>query len=102
MYNITVVGTGYVGLVTGACLADFGQNVTCIDSDPSKIERLKANQLPFYEPGLPEMVEGRTVYRTTPEEFAGHLAALREAGAAFIGGCCGTSPDFIRALVKQR
>ena len=56
MYNITVVGTGYVGLVTGACLADFGNNVTCVDSDAGKIERLKALELPFFEPGLPEMV----------------------------------------------
>jgi len=56
LYNLTVVGTGYVGLVTGACLADFGHNVTCVDSDSGKIERLKALELPFFEPGLPEMV----------------------------------------------
>jgi UDPglucose 6-dehydrogenase len=54
--NITVVGTGYVGLVTGACLADFGNRVTCVDSDASKIEKLKNGELPFFEPGLPEMV----------------------------------------------
>lgn len=47
--------------------------------------------------GLPEMVEGRVVYRTTPEEFAGYVPALVNAGATYIGGCCGTSPEFIRA-----
>lgn len=56
MYSITVVGTGYVGLVTGACLADFGNRVVCVDADASKIELLNRNQLPFYEPGLPELV----------------------------------------------
>lgn len=48
--------------------------------------------------GLPEMVEGKAVYRTEPDAFAGHLAALRQAGAAFVGGCCGTTPEFIAAL----
>ena len=57
MHSITVVGTGYVGLVTGACLADFGNNVTCVDTDAGKIERLRALELPFFEPGLPEIVQ---------------------------------------------
>jgi UDPglucose 6-dehydrogenase len=60
LYSITVVGTGYVGLVTGACLADFGNTVTCVDSDDAKIERMKALDLPFFEPGLPDLV-GRNV-----------------------------------------
>ena len=51
--------------------------------------------------GLPEIVDGRTVYRTTPEEFAAHIPALLEAGASFIGGCCGTTPDFIRVIVGK-
>ena len=51
--------------------------------------------------GLPEMVDGQVVYRTSPEEFASHARELREAGADFIGGCCGTNPDFIRALAKE-
>jgi len=61
----------------------------------------KATGLPLWikaNAGLPEMVEGQAVYRTTPEEFAGYAEALRNAGAQFLGGCCGTSPDFIRAL----
>jgi UDPglucose 6-dehydrogenase len=56
LYNITVVGTGYVGLVTGACLADFGNRVTCVDNDAAKVGRLRALELPFFEPGLPEIV----------------------------------------------
>lgn len=51
--------------------------------------------------GLPEMVQGRTVYRTSPEAFAAHGPALVAAGADFIGGCCGSSPDFIRALAES-
>lgn len=50
--------------------------------------------------GLPELVEGRAVYRTGPEEFASYLPALLEAGANFIGGCCGTTPEFIAALSR--
>jgi len=69
LYTLTVVGTGYVGLVSGACLADFGNKVICVDSDAVKIEKLKAGELPFFEPGLPEMVarnvnEGRLTFTT--------------------------------------
>jgi methionine synthase I (cobalamin-dependent) len=51
--------------------------------------------------GLPELVDGRTVYRTSPDEFAGHVPALIEAGATFVGGCCGTTPEFIRAISSK-
>jgi UDPglucose 6-dehydrogenase len=54
--NICVVGTGYVGLVTGACLADFGMNVVCVDKDEAKIGALQAGRIPIYEPGLEEIV----------------------------------------------
>jgi UDPglucose 6-dehydrogenase len=56
MRRICVVGTGYVGLVTGACMADIGHKVICVDSDPSKISMLKKNQMPIYEPGLEKLV----------------------------------------------
>lgn len=51
--------------------------------------------------GLPEMVDGKTVYKQTPQGFADYIPELVEAGAAFVGGCCGTSPDFIAAVVKK-
>ncbi|OUW01518.1 MAG: UDP-glucose 6-dehydrogenase [Betaproteobacteria bacterium TMED156] len=55
--NITIVGTGYVGLVTGACLADVGNNILCLDLDISKIQKLKKGKIPIYEPGLSALVE---------------------------------------------
>src|SRR5688572_9316761 len=73
MHRISVIGTGYVGLVTGACLADFGNEVICVDNDAEKIERLKHHDIPFYEPGLADVVERnvaekRLVFTT---DFAG-------------------------------
>jgi UDPglucose 6-dehydrogenase len=56
--KIAMVGSGYVGLVSGACFADFGHEVVCIDKDPTKIERLNAGIMPIYEPGLAELVAG--------------------------------------------
>jgi UDPglucose 6-dehydrogenase len=55
--KIAMVGSGYVGLVSGACFADFGHDVVCIDKDPTKIERLQAGEMPIYEPGLEDLVK---------------------------------------------
>lgn len=67
--KLAVIGTGYVGLVTGACLADVGNEVWCVDKDTSKVEALKTDQIPIYEPGLEEVVgrnikEGRIFFTT--------------------------------------
>jgi len=55
--NITIIGTGYVGLVTGTCLADVGNDVVCLDLDPGKIASLNGGEVPIYEPGLKEIID---------------------------------------------
>ena len=81
--HVVMIGTGYVGLVSGVCFADFGHTVTCLDKDAGKIERLRAGIMPIYEPGLEALVarnvsEGRLAFATE----AG--AAISEADAVFI------------------
>ncbi len=61
--KITLIGTGYVGLVTGVCLADFGNNIICVDNDKEKIDLLNKGQLPIYEPGLKEIMERNRHYK---------------------------------------
>lgn len=75
--KITIFGTGYVGLVTGACLADVGHDVLCMDVDESKIEKLNSGQIPIYEPGLDSVVKhnveaGRLIFTTDAEQAVGH------------------------------
>ena len=63
MPKIAVVGSGYVGLVAGTCLADFGLNVVCVDNDSKKIEGLRNGKIPIYEPGLEPLVERNVYYK---------------------------------------
>jgi len=81
--RVAMIGTGYVGLVSGACFADFGHVVTCIDKDASKIERLEQGIMPIYEPGLDDLVadnvrDGRLYFAIDGAE------AIRQADAVFI------------------
>jgi len=90
--NICVVGSGYVGLVTGACLADFGMNVVGVDKDAAKVEALQRCEIPIYEPGL------ATVVRTNMDEgrlqFTTELGpAIEEATAIFIAVGTPSLPD---------
>ena len=67
--HVAVIGSGYVGLVAGACLAETGNDVVCVDKDAEKIARLQRNEIPIYEPGLEPMVqrnqaEGRLTFTT--------------------------------------
>ena len=88
--NVAVVGTGYVGLVSGACFAEMGVHVACVDIDEKKIESLKNGQIPIYEPGLDEMVrrnanEGRLTFTTSLKDVIDDVALVFSA--------VGTPPD---------
>jgi UDPglucose 6-dehydrogenase len=81
--RVTMIGTGYVGLVSGACFSEFGVDVVCVDKDESKIEMLKQGEMPIYEPGLEDMVaenvkDGRLSFTTDLK------SAVKDADAVFI------------------
>ena len=81
--RVAMIGTGYVGLVSGACFADFGHHVTCVDMDAAKIAALQRNEIPIYEPGLDRLVE--TNARQARLEFTTDLKRpVIEADAVFI------------------
>ena len=90
--NIAVIGTGYVGLVAGACFAESGNDVWCVDSDANKVEKLKKGDIPIYEPGLPEIVE-----RNLREErltFTTDLdAAVKKSFVIFVAVGTPTTPS---------
>lgn len=87
--NITMIGTGYVGLVTGTCFAEFGFNVTCVDNNPAKIATLNQGGIPIYEPGLDNLVAKNVKAKRL--QFTTNLPeAVREADLVFIA--VGTPP----------
>ena len=104
--NICVIGTGYVGLVTGVLFSDLGNNVLCVDNNASKVEHLKQGILPIYEPGLEELltrnVKARRLFFTTDLRDA-----VQKSEVVFI--CVGTPPtetgepnmEFVCAVAKE-
>src|SRR5882762_8743521 len=81
--RIAMIGTGYVGLVSGACFADFGHQVTCVDKDGDKIDALRRGEIPIFEPGLDALVAANV--KAGRLDFATDLAApVAEADAVFI------------------
>jgi len=80
--RVTMIGAGYVGLVSGACFADFGHQVTCIDKDAGKVQSLKRGEIPIFEAGLADLVEANM--RQGRLEFAGDTAGIGQAEAVFI------------------
>ena len=88
--NIAIVGTGYVGLVSGTCFADTGANVTCVDVDESKIERLRNGEIPIYEPGLDELVVKNV--KAGRLKFTSDLASVLN-DQEIVFSAVGTPPD---------
>ncbi|MGE4242334.1 UDP-glucose dehydrogenase family protein [Ramlibacter sp.] len=88
--NVTIIGTGYVGLVTGACLAELGNNVFCLDLDQAKVDLLNAGGMPIYEPGLKEIIE-RNVEEGRLTFSSDVAASVAFANIQFIA--VGTPPD---------
>ena len=80
--RVTMIGAGYVGLVSGACFADFGHHVTCIDKDAQKVEALNRGEIPIFEPGLADLVEANV--RQERLRFAVDTASVNSAEAVFI------------------
>lgn len=88
--NIAIVGTGYVGLVSGTCFADTGANVTCVDVDEKKIERLNSGDIPIYEPGLDELVLKNV--KAGRLKFSSDLASVLN-DQEIVFSAVGTPPD---------
>lgn len=91
---LTAAGAEVIGANCGQGIAGFAAICRRLRAATDRPIWIKANA------GLPKLVDGRAVYETTPEEFASHVPELVQLGASFIGGCCGTNPDFVRAIVR--
>jgi len=90
--ELTTAGADVIGANCGRGIAGYISVCQRLHASTERPIWIKPNA------GLPEMFEGKVVYKTTPEECASFIPALLQAGASFIGGCCGTGPDFIRAV----
>ena len=88
--NIAIVGTGYVGLVSGACFAEMGIDVTCIDIDQKKIDALREGIIPIYEPGLEDMVRRNVAANRL--HFASDLNSCLDS-VSVVFSAVGTPPD---------
>ncbi len=110
--NIAIVGTGYVGLVSGTCFAESGNEVICVDLNRERIDQLKAGRIPIYEPGLEELVrrnvkEGRLRFSTDTREavsqsmvsFVAAGTPMGKTGAADLSGVFSAAEDIARAAV---
>jgi UDPglucose 6-dehydrogenase len=105
--KIAMIGSGYVGLVSGACFADFGHHVVCVDKDQSKIDRLNANIMPIYEPGLEALVQtnataGRLLFSTDlAESVAGCDAVFIAVGTPSRRGDGHADLSYVHAAAEE-
>src|SRR3954468_14097536 len=104
--NIAVIGTGYVGLVTGTCLAETGNNVTCVDIDAGKVEKLQSGQITIYEPGLEilfhrNIKEGRLHFTTNLEQAIEHTTLIFLALPTPPGGDGSADLSFVLGVADQ-
>jgi len=93
--ELSSAGADVIGANCGQGIEGFVSICRRLHAATDKPIWIKANA------GLPELENGKAVYKTAPQEFAGYIPQLLEAGASFVGGCCGTTPDFIRAVVQE-
>ncbi len=104
--NCTVIGTGYVGLVTGACFSEFGVSVVCLDNDESKIEALQRGEIPIYEPGLEALVArnvsaGRLSFTSDASEAIGSALAIFIAVGTPSAEDGSTDLTYIEAVARE-
>lgn len=104
--NLTVVGTGYVGLVSGTCFAETGNNVVCVDIDEKKVERMRAGEVPIYEPGLESLFErntkqGRLKFTTSLEEGVAHGEVIFLALPTPPGGDGAADLSYVMGVAEQ-